>query len=183
MEIEWRECAPGYFVSSDGQVRSGEKAIKPWVVKSTGYAQVDLAGKRFSVHRLVAAAFHVTPLAGQVVNHKNGVRCDNRAENLEWVTHSDNLRHGYRVLGSRNSCEGKFSGEHPTSKAVVATHRVTGEVRRYASAMDAVREGFDSSAISRCCHGHNAWHRGYYWRFELAHAFGAERGVKWGADK
>lgn len=43
MEIEWRECAPGYFVSSDGRVRSAERMLRPWLLK-TGYLQVELVG-------------------------------------------------------------------------------------------------------------------------------------------
>jgi hypothetical protein len=56
-------------------------------------------GKRsFRVHRLVAEAFLGTPPYPDMdVNHKNGVRSDNRAENLEWCTRSENLTHGYRV--------------------------------------------------------------------------------------
>lgn len=56
------------------------------------------------VHRLVAEAFLDKPTPEHnEVNHKNGNRKDNRVENLEWVTRSENIRHSYDVLGRKRS--------------------------------------------------------------------------------
>jgi hypothetical protein len=49
------------------------------------------------VHVLVASAFHGRPLPGMEVNHKNGIKTDNCASNLEWMTRSDNLKHAYQT--------------------------------------------------------------------------------------
>ncbi len=51
------------------------------------------------VHELVATAFLGARPAGHEVNHKNGVKTDNRASNLEWTTRSGNMRHATDVLG------------------------------------------------------------------------------------
>jgi hypothetical protein len=52
-----------------------------------------------AVARVVCAAFHGPPPdAKSQVNHKNGVRSDDRAENLEWVTFSGNQLHSYKEL-------------------------------------------------------------------------------------
>ncbi|MDH4604594.1 HNH endonuclease [Pseudomonas syringae pv. papulans] len=137
-----------------------------YICKRTGYAQITLARRqRALVHRLVALAFLDNPECKPQVNHKNGKRSDNRIQNLEWVTGSENILHAFHQLDRANLHEGKFSGEHPTSKAVIATNMATGAISVYESAMDAVRLGFDSGCISRCCAGLSRFHRGHTWMF------------------
>lgn len=53
-------------------------------------------------HQIVLETFNPDPTSGiirRVPNHLNGVRWDNRLENLEWATDSDNMKHAYRELG------------------------------------------------------------------------------------
>lgn len=107
MTSTWREIpGTGYAVSDDGKVASKrwgtERQLKPGKITS-GYLQVALRieGKRRAilVHRLVAELFiSRRPSAKHQVNHKNGIRTDNRVDNLEWLTCGDNMRHAYRVL-------------------------------------------------------------------------------------
>lgn len=188
MPEKWKDIpgAAGYQASTEGRIRSVDrkvrcqngwrmsrgKILRPFLAKGTGYLQVEISGKRQSAHRLVAVTWCEGYFDGAWVDHKNRDRADNRASNLEWVTPSENSRRGFS-RGRVNPYQGKFSGQHSASKTVISTCLTTGEEKTWASAMDAVRQGFDSSCISRCCNGHSASHKGHAWRF------GARHGVEW----
>ena len=102
----WHKCEVPYTryeVSNQGRVRNAhtDQVLRPRIIKE-GYLIVDLyyKGQRKTcyVHNLVATAFVEGWREGLEVNHKNGVKTDNRAENLEWVTASENRQHASDVL-------------------------------------------------------------------------------------
>lgn len=77
-------------------------------INSDGYISISVGnskkGKRTTIHRLVAAAFIPNPLRRGNVNHISGIKTDNRVENLEWVSHSENMLHAHKTGLIKPTC-------------------------------------------------------------------------------
>jgi hypothetical protein len=130
---EWRPVvgfAGWYSVSNLGSLRrdrpnrQSDSGSVTQHDNGRGYRRVALCVRgrvvQVSVHRLVALAFLGPAPKGHEVNHKNGIKCDNRADNLEWVTHQQNSRHSFNVLGNiARTCRGSRNGKAKLTEARV----------------------------------------------------------------
>ena len=101
-----------YLVSDEGYVLSKRnKPLKP-SINPRGYYIVNLMinGKRkgVAVHTMVARTFCDGYKTGLTVNHKDGNKLNNNAQNLEWVTIYENARHAIEVLGKNKIGKNKF---------------------------------------------------------------------------
>lgn len=157
-----------YKVSNLGRIR-GTKILSP-TDNGKGYKFVFLSKKgkeyRHYVHRIVAKAFIANPDSKPCVNHRNGIRADNRACNLEWVTRSENELHKYAELGFVQK----------TAKPVA---QVDGEtvIETYTSIHEASRAtGCRTKEIKLCCCGKIKQTHGLHWRF-VKQQIGATDGV------
>lgn len=171
----------GYEVSNLGNIRSVDrneinslgiarklkgKTIRQQV-SARGYINVTIRGKTVRAHRLIAMSFFGDS-KGMEVNHKNGVRADNRIENLEFCTRSENQKHAVHELGNKpyQPWKGRFGSQNPWSKPVFSINVKTGEKQTFDGMHEAQRiTGLDKSNISAACRGKQKTCGGYIWGY------------------
>lgn len=162
-----------YLVSNYGNIkRIGKNKNRKFNVTRNGYALVNLykngVSKNISVHRIVADAFLKNIYNLPQVNHKNGVKIDNRVENLEWISGKENIRHSYRVLGRKVSKgnKGNINRITKSTKPLIQYDLDGNFVKVWGSKENASRElKIDSATISNCCRGKRKSARHYKWKY------------------
>lgn len=122
-----------YEVSDEGQVRRKAQILKPGSIP-TGHLTIALCRgkgkpKSMYVHRLVAQAFLDNPNNKPLVNHKNGDPKDNRLDNLEWSTYSENNTHAYRSNGRRAAIELKVVAVDDNGELVMSFRSIADAAR------------------------------------------------------
>lgn len=140
---EWRPVVGfegRYEVSNLGRVRrltggrntKAGKILKPQN-NSRGYFTVRLGSNRqdsrdYTIHALVATAFIGPRPAGYDVDHRDGVRINNAAVNLEWVTRAENIRRAYQRHGVWTETKGEANGRaRLTAADVLAIRAMEGQ--------------------------------------------------------
>lgn len=126
-----------YQLTRRGEVYSfvSHKILKPQLTRF-GYLRVQLwkdgKQKKFLLHRLIAIHFIPNPNTLPHINHKKGVKIDNRISKLEWCTAKENMQHAHRtglkhgMKGKRNPMYKAIPSKHSRSKKAINTK--TGEI-------------------------------------------------------
>lgn len=132
--------------------------------------------KHGRVHRIVAELFIPHPDKKSYVNHINGIKDDNRAENLEWCTASENTRHAWDNKLAKVSINNHFKLHNPWlwkfwsknhwAKGVTQVTIDGLYVQVWGSIMDAHRATWiDQSSISMCCNNKRKSAGWFVWKF------------------
>lgn len=165
MKEQWKEVPgiSGIEVSNTGKVRRyiqyvhrRDYTIAKSYTNTKGYCVVRISKSYQSVHRLVAMAFIPNPENKPQVNHKSGVKKDNRLENLEWSTNQENTYHSIYELNYKTNFGKKKVKIILNGKAVAEKPSVR-EAAKYVDGK--------STHVSQCCKGTRNHHKGYQFEY------------------
>ena len=166
----WKDCKGyegKYQVSSQGRIWSivSQRYLKQKINRD-GYCCINLYAKNGKmkkeyVHRLVALAFIDNSNNFPVVNHLNGIKTDNRVENLEWTTKRENTKHAYdNNLGNYQEKLAKLHQAQKKTYSVYCNGNLVGQYKGLQAAAAVV--GCCEATITKCIRENRKTRTGYY---------------------
>lgn len=148
-----------YSVSIKWEIRNDRTwRILKQVLSTNWYTVVHIWWKTRTAHRFIAQAFMWESELD--VNHKNWVKTDNRIQNLEYCTRSENIKHRFKVLWHKSSHSWKFWKNHHRSVKVKQIDKEWNTIKIWDSIMDINRQLW-LTHVSEVCR----WRRKTTWWF------------------
>ena len=158
-----------YQASNYGRVKSivRYKKMLKTSENTEGYLRVCLTDRNhkkhtIALHRIIAKTFLRLPNKDEQVNHINGDKKDNRVENLEWCTQSENMKHAFM-----NNMIFRGKGKESQRAIEVNQYDLDGRfIKKWECIEDVRRElGISTKNIPRCCKGKSKTAEGYIWKY------------------
>lgn len=154
----------GYYqCNSLGEIRSIDRLVNHWQggkcfkkgkvltpsLNRKGYAMVGLSvngiGGLKSVHRIIAGTFIPNPENKSQINHINGIKTDNRAENLEWCSQSENQIHAFSTGLNKGSMLNRTWENHPRSILTIDGAELAANMKKSGMTISEVAKEFNVS--------------------------------------
>jgi len=164
-EFKSHKDFPGVIVYKNGIFNVSKGAYTIGRIRPDMYCDITIKGKTYFVHRIICFLFN--PIEGKTkiedykgidVNHKNGIKFHNNADNLEWVTKSENIKH---------AIENELTGyTYPINQYELKEDGSKGNfIKKYPCITYAVKEtGQSYGYILSACKGKSKPYK-YYWEF------------------
>lgn len=163
-----------YEANENGQIREikTKKYLSQWLDKD-GYLLVTLSNKLYRAHRLIALTFIDNPNNYPVVNHKNFIKDDNKIENLEWVTYSQNSEHSFT-----NNHRKKTTKEWVQKVQHLAAEKSKTKVCQYDKNLNLIKiydsqkqaseeTGTNRTSITACVNNRRKTVGGFIWKYYM----------------
>lgn len=149
--------------SSSYRMIKQEKILKLNCDNRYVYVELFKDGERKNpkVHRLVLETFNPTNNKDLEINHIDGNKLNNRLENLEWVTHSENMVHSYKIGLHKK----KIGSQHIKSKKVLQ-YDLQGNLIKEWESTNIAKQNLHISHIVSCCNGKRKTAGKYIWKYK-----------------
>lgn len=178
IDIEWYDWL--YQVSNIGNIKSlkfGKEKILKQQITNKWYNIIKLSKnwikKTFTVHRLVILNFLSNPENKEQVNHKNWIKTDNRLENLEYCTNSENILYSFKTLWRVSTNYWKWKKrekwkDNKLSKKIIQIDKQFNKINIFYWMKEAERKTWIlQSGISKCCLWKAKTAGWYIWKFSI----------------
>lgn len=163
-----------YQVDTNGVVYAKNGKPLKYSINHSGYCIVNfyVNGKRtgYAIHTLVAKQFiSNNNIEATQVNHKNGIKADNNADNLEWVTPKENIHHAKTILHKGLINKNRKSViQYDMDNNIIQTYNSLGEAAKAISEYYNLNYSYTKTIIWRVLKGIRKTYKKYKWKYANA---------------